>query len=122
MFWIKRHLYYQVKRGEVIATLIEEDKSLKKRCDALNHPRTLMGDFDVIENCFKSLVEALAPKRFLLPAHTAVVHLLEDMEGGYTNVERRAFLEAATGAGAKKVFVSKARTRLSKDQILNHDF
>ena len=122
MFWIKRHLYYQIKRGEVTVTFIENDKSITKKCNALNHPRTLMGDFMEIEKCFRSIAKELAPRRFLLQDPTAIVHLLETVEGGYTNVEIRAFREAAFGAGAREIFVPNSQYKLSASQVLNRDF
>jgi len=122
VFWIKRHLYYQIKRGQVTVTFVEDDKSITKSCSALNHPRTLMGHFMEIEDCFKSIAKELAPRRFLLQDPTAVVHLLESVEGGYTNVEIRAFREAAFGAGAREIFVPNSNSKLSKSQILNREF
>lgn len=122
MFWIKRHLYYQIKKGQVTVTFLEADKSITKSCSALNHPRTLMGDFMEIEACFKSIVKELAPRRFLLQDPTAIVHLLESVEGGFTNVEIRAFREAAFGAGAREIFVPNNTEKLSKSQILSRDF
>lgn len=122
MFWIKRHLYYQVTRGQVIATYIEGNKSITRSCHALNHPRTLMGEFMEIQDCFKRIAKELAPKRFYLKDPIAVVHLLETVEGGYTNVEVRAFKEAAFGAGAKQIFMPSSDTKLSESQILKRDF
>ena len=122
MFWIKRHLYYQIKRGEVAVTLLEGGKTISKKCGALNHPRTLMGDFVEIEECFKSIASELAPRRYLLQDPTAIVHLLVDVEGGHTNIEIRAFREAALGAGARETFVPKSTSKLSESQILNREF
>lgn len=122
MFWIKRHLYYQIKRGEVTVTFLEGGKTISKKCGALNHPRTLMGDFMEIEGCFKSIASELAPRRFLLQDPTAIVHLLENVEGGHTNVEIRAFREAAFGAGAREIFVPNNSSKLSESQILNREF
>jgi hypothetical protein len=122
VFWIKRHLYYQVKKGEVTVTSLEDGKSITRACSALNHPRTLMGNFMEIEDCFKSIAKELAPRRFLLQAPIAVVHLLESVEGGYTNVEIRAFREAALGAGARDTFMPSNKSKLSETQILSRDF
>ncbi len=91
MFWIKRHVYYQVTRGQVTATFVEEDKSITKLCSALNHPKTLMGNFMEIEDCFRSIAKELTPRRFLWQEHTAIVHLLESVEGGYMNFQRHPF-------------------------------
>ena len=81
-----------------------------------------MGDFLEIQDCFKRIAKELVPKRFYLKDPIAVVHLLETVEGGYTNVEIRAFKEAAFGAGAKQIFMSNSDTELSQSQILKRDF
>ncbi|WP_010385307.1 rod shape-determining-related protein [Pseudoalteromonas rubra] len=122
MFWIKRHLYYQVTRGQVTATFVEEDKSITKLCSALNHPKTLMGNFMEIEDCFRSIAKELTPRRFLWQEHTAIVHLLESVEGGYISLEIRAFREAAFGAGAREVLVPNSNSKLTKAQTLNRKF
>ena len=122
MFWIKRHLYYQIKKGQVTVTFVENDKSITKSCSGLNHPRTLMGNFIGIEDCFKSIAKELAPRRFLLQDPIGVIHLLESVEGDYTSVEIRAFREAALGAGARETFVPKSNSKLSSSQIINREF
>ena len=122
VFWIKRHLYYQIKRGEVTVTFLEGGKTISKTCSALNHPITLVGDFIEIERCFKSIASQLTPRRFLFKAPTAIVHLLENVEGGNAEAEIRAFREAALSAGAIEIFVAKSVEKLSNSQILSREF
>lgn len=98
------HIYYRVKKGQVHATHVESGKVVYKSCSALAHPRTLMGDFFDVEKCFKDISAELLPRTLFSLSPIAIVQLLETSEGGYTNVEIRAFLEAALGAGARRVF------------------
>ncbi len=98
-------IYIKVHRGYFIAMRVGTDRSVRKQCAALEHPRTLMGDFQAIADSFKGAFKELYPSmRFLKPR--ALVHLIPEADGGYTNVELRAFNEAATMAGASFAFMS----------------
>ena len=92
-------IYIQVHSGYFVAKRIGSDRSVRKHCTGLDHPRTLMGDFHVVEACFKvALNELCLDRRFVKPR--VLVHLIPDTQGGYTNVELRAFKEASLMAGA----------------------
>ena len=122
MFWIKRHLYLQVFKGKVEAQELQGGRNLTISCGALSHPRTLMGSFVEIESCFKQIVQEITPNTFLSQAPIVIVHLREDVEGGYTEVELRAFKEAAYGAGGREVFMPCCNGALSNQQIKNSEF
>jgi len=69
------------------------------------HPRTLVSDFTVAEQLLKyQLLRVLKP-RFWRPSPCVVMHPMGKADGGYTQVERRAFREMALGAGASQVFL-----------------
>ncbi|PKF48936.1 hypothetical protein [Enterovibrio nigricans] len=116
------HIYYRINKGKVQATHVESGKVVTKICAALAHPRTLMGDFFEIEKCLKEISTELLPKTLFSLAPIAVVQLLETSEGGYTNVEVRAFREAALGAGARRVFFPESTSMLSPSEITNLGF
>nr|WP_086938565.1 hypothetical protein [Thaumasiovibrio occultus] len=118
----KHHIYFRVKSGEVELTHIEGGKTVTAACAGLSHPRTLMGDFFDIENCFKTTLQQVLPKSLFTPAPLAVIQLLEAGDGGYTNVEIRAFREAALGAGARDVVFAKSQSLLSADEIRRGDY
>jgi hypothetical protein len=64
-----------------------------------------MGDFTAVELCFKEAISRLGLNEWYVRAPTALVHLIPKVEGGYTNVELRAFREAMVGAGAAQVYL-----------------
>ena len=69
------------------------------------HPRTLVSDFTAAEQLLKyQLLRVLKPSIWR-PAPCVVMHPMGKAEGGYTQVERRAFREMALGAGASQVFL-----------------
>jgi hypothetical protein len=122
MFWKRKHVYLQVTRNEVRAKELLSGEVARTKCDALSHPRMLMGDFFGVEKCFSEIATKLAKKGFLRPAPTIYVHLLEKIDGGVTNIEARAFREAAISAGAAEVHIPNSERPLTDEQLLNKRF
>lgn len=122
MIWIRKHIYYQIKEGQVTGTYVEKDTSVTKSTKAFSHPRTVIGNFRDIESCFISIAQELAPRRFFTPAHIAIVQFMDDVEGGLTDIEVRALREAALGAGSRGTYIPLSKNRLSKQQILDKTF
>lgn len=103
---IKRpQVYIQVQPGHIIAKRVGNGRSIRKECAGLTHPRTLMGDFESVYKSFTAAIKELCPLGWLFKPRV-LVHLPTSFEGGYTNVELRAFKEAATMAGASISFLS----------------
>ena len=71
--------------------------------NGFDHPRSLLADFAVAEKTLQLLVRQLAGKSLLRLAPTVVLHPLEHLEGGLTQVETRGLYELCRGAGAKQV-------------------
>lgn|SRR5690606_21731453 len=75
----------------------------RKDCRIINpfdHPRMLLGDFSTAEALLRQVVKALQPG-LLQP--TLVLHPLERLEGGLSDMEIRAFHELGLGCGARQV-------------------
>ena len=122
MFWKKPQLVIEIKTGEIIARSLTNNKTCSIPCDGLNHPRTLMGDFFNVAQCMTEVLRQLAPKRVFRRGPEVYIQLLNKLDGGVTNVEARAFREAASMAGASVVHLPKVMTSLSDEQLINHAF
>lgn len=85
------------------------------------HPRSLVSDFTVAEAVMKGFMARLFAGRLFAARPIVVLHPRTDPEGGFTQVEIRAFQELATGAGAAKVLVWHGR-ELTKDELLSLKF
>ncbi len=116
------HIHYQFKKGEVTATHLEKNKSITKQCEALAHPRTLMGNFYEIDHCVSTLSKAVFSKSLFDKAPIAIVQLFGTSEGGYTNVELRAFSEVMRGVGVCSVYFPDTELLLSSEDIINKNF
>ncbi|MBF6023972.1 hypothetical protein [Lysobacter niastensis] len=98
-------IYIQVYRGHFIAKHLGNGKTIRRECAGLDHPRTLMGDFQKVQDSFAAVLKELLPPVNLLKPK-GLVHLVPAYEGGYTNVETRAFKEAGEMAGVNFAFLS----------------
>ncbi len=85
------------------------------------HPRSLVSDFNVAEQLLKVLLRRLLKRSFFAPSPKLVMHPLGEPEGGFTQVEIRAFHEMALGAGAFSVIVWEGRP-LSDQELLSGKF
>lgn len=78
-----------------------------------------MGDYSGVMESFKDLLRQLGHGAWYRRKPWALVHLIQVQEGGYTNVELRAFRESMLEAGCEQVFLLDAREPpLTDDQLL----
>lgn len=77
--------------------------------NGFQHPRTLLADFSVAEKTLQLLFQRLMPKSVLRLAPIVVLHPLEHLEGGLTQVELRGLHELCRSAGARKVHIWTGR-------------
>ena len=85
-------------------------KNLKSGQEAQGVPETpftttrmLVGDFQSAQRTLKSALAQVGGASFLAP--NLLMHPLEMVEGGLSQIEERVLLELAKGAGASKVVV-----------------
>lgn len=122
MILTKSILYLEVRKGLIKATELKSGRTTTKISKALTHPRSLMGDFFGVTKCIESIVKELSPKKFLSGPTTIIIHLLENGDGGFSNVETRAFKEAALSAGGQRVKFPNKPIVLNKDELLSGNF
>lgn len=67
---------------------------------SFSHPRALLANFTIAAMLLKQAVRGVASLGWLRLAPQLVIHPLEKIEGGLTQIEMRAFQELALGAGA----------------------
>jgi rod shape-determining protein MreB len=66
------------------------------------HPRVLVANFQLAEKLLLWGVKELSNSR-IRPAPRLIIHPLEKLEGGLTDIELRVFRELALGCGARAV-------------------
>ena len=70
-----------------------------------SHPRSLIADFTSGEKLIQHIFKLLSSGSLFNPSPLAVIHPMEKIDGGLTQVEQRAFRELGAGAGAREVAV-----------------
>jgi rod shape-determining protein MreB and related proteins len=83
------------------------------------HSRTMISEFTIAESLLKEYVRRMFGSFRMAP--TLILHLKGDPEGGFTQVERRAFRELGFGAGAARVTIYIGPD-LSDEQLVAGDF
>lgn len=73
------------------------------------HPRSMVSDFTCAELVLKTLVRQVHGQSILAIAPAVVIHPLGSPDGGFTQVEFRAFREMGHSVGASEVFVWTGR-------------
>ncbi|MFZ3287897.1 MAG: hypothetical protein WA191_13760 [Telluria sp.] len=100
-----KSLYVQVRENQFVVRNIGDSRALQRNATpAFSHPRMLVGNFTAAQACLKKLLFEARGSGFALTT-SVVIHPLEKIDGGLTQVEERLFHELAIGAGASKVVV-----------------
>jgi len=101
----RKLVYIQVHPGYFVARVLGGPESIRRNCPGLDHPRTLAGDFHAIHEGLRGVIRELSTPLMKVIKPYALVHLVPRFEGGYTNIELRAFKEAVEAAGAHQGFL-----------------
>ncbi|NQY38078.1 MAG: rod shape-determining protein [Alteromonadaceae bacterium] len=114
-------LIRQKAKGEKVIKAIGKDavyatSSNEESINPFSHPRFLLSNFFVAEKLLQHAVYKLLGKFSIKPAPSIVMHPMEKLEGGLSQIETRAFKELALGAGAYNVVVYSGET-LSNHEV-----
>jgi rod shape-determining protein MreB and related proteins len=82
------------------------EKKIIRSEKPFSHKRTLLGDFMVAEEALRRGIKSMDfVKGMFAVSPMALIHPRENIDGGLSQVEERAFHELMLGAGARKVKV-----------------
>jgi hypothetical protein len=113
-------LYLRISRNQLQLTDLASGQQLLDRDGPpFSHPRLLVGDFSAAEQRLTRALNALTPRSWWKPvlAPRLMIHPLESVEGGLSQVEERLLLELGRGAGARQVLLHLGEP-LSHESIL----
>ncbi|MCR5886132.1 hypothetical protein LRS03_26065 [Rhizobacter sp. J219] len=107
-------IYVQLFKTKFIVQNVDSGASIEvARDQTFASPRMIIADFTMAEHQLKQAVKNV---RRGLRAPEILIHPMELIEGGITQVEYRTFVELGIGSGASKVGVYSGAS-LSPDQI-----
>lgn len=109
------------KAGEVIlavgeAALAEQGKEQVQLVNGFAHPRSVLNDFSIAEKTLGYFIRQLFSGSLFRPAPIVILHIMEDFEGGLTQIEIRALLELGAGVGGREVYIWQGQ-ELTDDAI-----
>ena len=105
-FSLARNVYVQVRRNQFKIRNFGSGFDATVVAQApFTTTRLLIGQFVVAQNTLKEALKQEAKDHFLAVSPYIVIHPLEMVEGGLSEIEERIFREVAVGAGASKVVV-----------------
>lgn len=82
-----------------------------------DHPRTPCAHFAEGEILVRHMLKSVTGNSWLAAAPALVMHYTDDLKGGMTAVEARAFREMGLGAGARAVYLVDGPEPLSPQQL-----
>jgi len=110
-------VYVRVRRNEFRIRHVESGVDTTFQAVApFSTVRMLIGEFTAAEQAFKAALKNAEKDRLFRPAPQILMHPLEMIEGGLSQIEERTFLEVALGAGASKAMVWLG-PELSDDEV-----
>jgi len=96
-------IYVQIYASRFVIKHIESGESVEvQRDQSFASPRMLVADFTMAQHQLKPAIKSV---RRGLRAPQILMHPMELIEGGLTQVEHRVFVELGLGSGASKVGV-----------------
>ena len=98
--------YLRVRKNEISARNIKSGKEVTiKASTPFTSTRLLVGEFRLAEKLVCNAMKEIFPNAFWTTSPAVVVHPLEMVEGGLSEVEERLLKELAIGAGAAMAIV-----------------
>ena len=101
---LKDAIYIQVATDFLRIRNVLQHKEVELTANpSFSHPRTLLGNFTVADALLRQGLGQVASRSGFRLAAQVVLHPLEKIDGGLTQIEARAFQELILGAGAGQV-------------------
>lgn len=102
----KSEIYVQIYPNRISLRLVRERRDLEVVPDQpFTSNRLLVGDFTTAERLLAGAVKNLIGSRLFAPAPSILMHPMEMVEGGLSQIEERVFLELGHGARGRIVKV-----------------
>ncbi len=110
-------IYVKVRRNQFQVRRLKSELDVTSVAQTpFTTTRLLIGQFGVAEKALKDALKQVSKGSFQAISPSIVIHPLEMVEGGLSEIEERIIQEIAIGAGAKKVVVWVGR-ELNDDEV-----
>jgi len=99
-------VYIQLHKDKITARTVQPVREISvSAVKPFSHKRSIIGDFNSAETLLKDILHRLFEGKWFAPSPLVIIHPMELIDGGLTQIEVRALMELGAGAGARKVYV-----------------
>ena len=113
-------VYVKVTRNQFWVRHIEQQKeAVETALEPFTTKRLLVGEFTTAEKFLRAAIKKVHEGKWFSASPVVIIHPLEMIDGGLSQIEERAFMELAAGAGARKVMVWVGH-ELSDQEVINN--
>jgi hypothetical protein len=112
----------KIKRGEYSLIDLKSEKIVTRKTKLLSHPRILVSDFILMEKEIQSGIVELVNGGKIFMSGIAYIQIVEELDGGMTNVEKRMYEELLLGAGSREVIFISGTRNYSRNNLLSGNF
>ena len=114
-----RIMYLRVTSNEMELKDIETGVTIKKKGKIkFSSQRSLIADFDAAEILLRGILTDMDGDGIFQRSIHFLVQPLELLEGGISEVEKRAFRDLSEHAGGRKVYITETVDQLSDDEVI----
>ena len=118
MFKVKS-IYIKIKRNLVeVTNLSTGDTVVKQAIQPFSSIRNVVSSFNPANETIQSALEELGATSTFLSKMNILIQQLEGLEGGLSDIEKRALRDLAEMAGANKVFILEQAEPVSTELAL----
>jgi actin-like ATPase involved in cell morphogenesis len=110
-----KSIYIKIKRNHVEVTDLKTGKTVSQQATRpFSSTRNIVSNFNNANEAIESALKELGlRKSFFLLSFKILIHQLEGLEGGLSDIEKRALRDLAEMAGANKVYILEQTQPLS---------
>ena len=113
-------VYVKVTKNQFWARNIENQKeAIETALEPFTTKRLLVGEFTTAEKYLRAVIKKLHEGKWFSTSPVIIIHPMEMIDGGLSQIEERVFMELAAGAGARKVVVWVGH-ELSDQEVVNN--
>jgi actin-like ATPase involved in cell morphogenesis len=113
-------VYIKIKRNKVEITNLQTGETFfQEALEPFSTERSVVADFNKASEVINLLLQKIFPKKFLLPQQKSIViQQVESVEGGLSQIEKRALRDLGEQAGGMPVILIDHFRALSVDEAI----
>lgn len=117
---LRNTVYVKVTKNQFWVRHIEnQNETIEIALEPFTTNRLLVGEFTTAEKILRAAIKKVHKEKWFLISPVVIIHPMEMIDGGLSQIEERAFMELAAGAGARKVVVWVGH-ELSDQEVINN--